>query len=65
MTDYFELVEYFTEQGDSEKALSYAHKGFENGGGRNSDLVSYLFEYYENRKDTAKLEKIMQTGSGL
>ena len=58
--DYFELVEYFTEQGDSEKALFYAHKGLENGNGRISDLVSYLFEYYENRKDTAELEKIMQ-----
>ena len=59
--DYFELVEYFMGQNDLTKALTYAHKGLENGGGRIDNLVSYLFEYYENKKDTHELEKIMQT----
>ena len=59
-TDYFELVEYFTKQGDTVQALYYAHKGLENGGGRIDHLVSYLFDYYEKRKDTGELEKIMQ-----
>lgn len=59
-SDYFELVEYFTEQGDDAKALYYAHKGIENGEGRIDHLVSYLFDYYESKKDTDELEKIMQ-----
>lgn len=59
-TDYFELVEHFIEQGDNAKALFYAHKGLENGEGRISDLVLYLFEYYESKKDTDKLDKIIQ-----
>jgi hypothetical protein len=56
-TDYFELVEYFMGQKDLAKALSYAHKGLENGEGHIGNLVSYLFEYYENKKDTHELEK--------
>ena len=59
--DYFELVEHFTEQDDITTALSYAHKGLEIGNGAISYLVSYLFDYYENKKDTDELEKIMQT----
>jgi hypothetical protein len=58
--DYFELVEYFTEKSDITAALSYAYKGLEVGDGAVANVVSYLFDYYENKKDTAELEKIMQ-----
>jgi len=59
-SDYYELVQYYLEKDDIAKALSYAHLGLEKGDGRIDHLVSYLFEYYENLKNTAELEKLMQ-----
>ena len=57
-SDYFELVEFYTEKGDAEKALSYALKGLEYGDGSIGDLVKYLFNYYERKNDTVELERI-------
>ena len=59
--DYYELVDFFDEQGNVEKALSYAQKGLEKGDGRVDYLIKYLFDHYEEKKDTDALEKIIQT----
>ena len=57
-SDYFELVQYYTEKGDMEKSLSYAHKGLEKGEGRIDHLVAYLFDYYEGKRQIDELEKL-------
>ena len=60
-SDYFELVEYYKSKMNIKEALSYAHKGLEEGDGRADHIVSFLFDYYEKKKDTDSLEKLMQT----
>ena len=59
-SDYFELVRYYEEQGDLEKALSYARKGLSQGDGRVDHLAQYLFNHYERNGDTEALEEIMR-----
>ena len=58
-SDYFELAQYYDNKGDAEKALSYAHMGLDNGDGRIDHLVGYLFDHYEKKADTVKLEEIL------
>jgi len=57
-SDYFELVDYYTNKGDKEKALAYAHKGLEQGEGRMDQIVPYLFNHYGNKDDSIELEKL-------
>ncbi|MDR1060654.1 MAG: hypothetical protein LBL83_05470 [Clostridiales bacterium] len=60
-SDYFELVSFYDERGDVEKALSYAHKGLKNGDGYVEHLVQYLFDHYAKKEDTGALEALMRT----
>lgn len=47
--DYYDLVKFYEEKGDQEKALEIAKIGREKGQGRIIDLVEFLFTYYKNR----------------
>jgi tetratricopeptide (TPR) repeat protein len=58
--DYLELAQYYEEQGDTEKALDTAHKGLRKGAGAMGGLISFLFDCYEQKNDTAQLEKLAQ-----
>ena len=57
-SDYLDLAWYYEEQGDTEKALALAHTGLKKAGGSLSGLVGYLFDYYEEKRETAMLEEI-------
>jgi hypothetical protein len=60
-TDYFELVQHYDVKGDIDTALSWAHKGLEKGEGRIKDIITYLFDHYEDKNETAKLEELFTT----
>ena len=59
--DYFELIHHYHDKGDEGTALSWAHKGLEKGDGHIGQVVDYLFNHYEAKSDTAKLEEIFAT----
>ena len=56
--DYLELAHYYEEEGDKDKALELAHTGLKKAVGYLGGLLEYLFDHYEEKRDTAKLEKL-------
>ena len=56
--DYLDLACHYEEEGDKDKALELAHTGLKKAVGYLGGLLEYLFDYYEEKRDTAKLEKL-------
>ncbi len=59
--DYWDLVKFYVDKGDSEKALSTAEEGILKGEGRLTELFEFLWEHFSKEGDTANLERIVQT----
>ncbi len=59
--DYWDLVKFYVEKGDSDKALETAEKGILEGEGWATDLFEFLWEYFSKKGDTANLERLVQT----
>ena len=49
--DYHDLSQFWYGKGDIIKAVEIAKEGLKKGEGRVIDLIEFLFEYYENKKD--------------
>lgn len=49
--DYYDLVKYYENKGNKNKAFEIAIEGLEKGEGRIIDLIIYLRDYYKNKKD--------------
>ena len=58
--DYLDLARHYEEDGDKDKALELVHKRLEKVIGYLGGLLEYLFNHYEEKRDTAKLEKLMK-----
>lgn len=59
--DYWDLVKFYVEKGDLDKALETAEKGILEGKGWVTDLFEFLWEYFSKKEDTANLERLVQT----
>ncbi len=59
-TDYYDLVKYYNNKGDKQRAFETALEGLKKGEGRIIDLIIYLQEYYKNKKDHANALKYHQ-----
>lgn len=59
--DYWDLVDFYQKQGDTQKALETAEQGILKGDGRCTELFEFLFEYFAKKQDTANLERIVGT----
>lgn len=59
--EYWELVSFYVERGNTQKALETAEQGILKGEGRLKDLFQFLFNYFAQKRDTANLERITQT----
>ena len=58
--DYWDLVNFYIDRDDTEKALETAEEGLK-AKGRVKQLLEYLAEHYTKRRDTANLERIVNT----
>lgn len=58
--DYWDLAKFYYKKGNLQKAVETAEEGLIKGKGRISQLLEFLFNYYENNEDTANLERIVQ-----
>ncbi|MDD3247932.1 MAG: hypothetical protein PHF18_13965 [Methanosarcina sp.] len=56
-----DLVKFYVEKGDLEKALETAEKGILEGEGWITELLEFLWEYFSKKGDTANLERLVQT----
>ena len=56
--DYLELAHHYEEEGDKDKALELAQTGLKKAVGHLGGLLEYLFDHYEEARDTAKLEEL-------
>ncbi|MCD4767198.1 MAG: hypothetical protein K8R34_11870, partial [Methanosarcinales archaeon] len=59
--DYWDMVEYYDENGDLPKALETAEEGILKGEGRLTELFEFLSEHFAKKEDTANLERIVHT----
>lgn len=59
--DYWDLVTFYLEKGDQEKALETAEEGILKGEGRLTELFEFLWEYFSKKGDILNLERIVQT----
>jgi len=59
--DYWDLVSFYLEKGDSEKALETAEEGILKGEGRLIELFEFLSDHFSKKGDTANLERLVQT----
>ncbi len=57
--DYWDLVEFYVNKGDLEKALETAEQGILKGEGRLTELFRFLFEHFAKESDTANIERIV------
>ncbi len=60
-SDYWDLVDFYVEKGDAQKALETAEQGILKGEGSLKDLFQFLFNHFAQKRDTANLERITQT----
>lgn len=67
--DYYDLVKFYQEQGDEEKAVKTAEEGVIKGEGRKIDLYEFLFNHYRRMRDYDKtiryLKEIFKEKSSL
>lgn len=59
--DYWDLVTFYVEKDDQEKALEIAEEGILKGEGRLTELFEFLWEYFSKKGDTVNLERLVQT----
>lgn len=50
-TDYYDLVIFYKNKGDLEKAVKIATEGLEKGEGRIIDLLEFLYDYHNKKND--------------
>ncbi|MDD3042289.1 MAG: hypothetical protein PHV51_00495 [Methanosarcinaceae archaeon] len=58
--DYWDLVKFYIDRDDMEKALETAEEGLK-AKGRIEELLVYLAEHYAEKRDTSNLERIVNT----
>jgi hypothetical protein len=59
--DYWDLVMFYQEKKDVQKALNIAEQGIVKGEGRCIELFQYLFNHFSQKEDTNNLERIVAT----
>ncbi len=59
--DYWDLVIFYIEKGDLQKAIEIAEEGIVKGEGRLTELFEFLSEQFSKKGDTANLERIVLT----
>lgn len=59
--DYWDLVTFYVEKGNLEKALEKVEEGILKGEGRLTELFEFLWEHFSKKEDTASLERLVQT----
>ncbi len=57
-TDYLELAAYYRKNNDKAMALKIVLEGLDKAKGRLDEIYKYLFQYYEENKNEAALEKL-------
>ncbi|MBL7117988.1 MAG: DUF86 domain-containing protein [Candidatus Syntrophoarchaeum sp.] len=58
--DYWDLAEFYVNKGDLQKALETAEQGILKGEGRLTELFQFLFEHFDEERDTANIERIVR-----
>ena len=58
--DYWDLVEFYVNKRNLQKARETAEQGILKGEGRLTDLFQFLFEHFAEKRDTANIERIVQ-----
>jgi len=58
--DYWDLVEFYVNKGDLQKALETAEQGILKGEGRLTELFQFLFEHFAGERDTLNVERIVR-----
>ena len=58
--DYWDLVEFYVNKGDLQKALETAEQGIVKGEGKLTELFQFLFVHFAEERDTANIERIVQ-----
>ena len=58
--DYWDLVEFYVNKGDLQKALETAEQGILKGEGRLTDMFQFLFEHFAAKRDTPNVERIVR-----
>lgn len=58
--DYWRLAQYWTEQGEPEKALQVIREGIEKGEGRKIELYAALQEHYKQQEHYEDIFKLLQ-----
>ena len=59
--DYWDLVQFYLEKGNQEKALETAEEGILKGEGNCSWLFEYLSDHFSKKRDAVNLERIVNT----
>lgn len=59
--DYWDLVEFYINRENTQKALETAEQGILHGEGRLTELFNFLFDHFSKNKDTPNLERIVNT----
>jgi uncharacterized Zn finger protein len=57
--DYWDLVDFYVNKGDLQKALGTAEQGILKGEGRLTELFQFLFEHFAEERDTPNVERIV------
>ncbi len=57
--DYWDLVDFYVNKGDLQKALETAEQGILKGEGRLTELFQFLFEHFAEERDTPNVERII------
>ncbi|RJS77638.1 hypothetical protein CW713_10055 [Methanophagales archaeon] len=57
--DYWDLVDFYVNKGDLQKALETAEQGILKGEGRLTELFQFLFEHFAEERDTPNVERIV------
>ncbi len=58
--DYWDLVTFYTDRGDSQKALETAENGIQKGEGRLTELFDFLSDHFTEKQDTSNMERIVR-----
>jgi hypothetical protein len=58
--DYWDLVEFYVNKGDLQKALETAELGILKGEGGLTELFQFLFEHFAEEMDAANIERIVR-----
>ncbi len=59
--DYWDLLSFYIDRGNLQKALETAEQGILKGEGRLTELLQFLFDHFAKAKDSTNLERIVHT----